>query len=421
MSFKISKNLLYQLLFALCIGVPYLNIYELTFLVWVTTIFLTLKEKYSLTVFQYVLPYIVVMIVGSFTLFFYENMLYEIIRDITYLVKPIIGIIVGYQLCRSTSMKPMNTIVNVGLFIAITHLIIIVYNAIIHKVLNINVLREYSGYFSDYEVYALIIVIFHKQFEIFLSPKRFWLLFIIIGVSTFLYLSRANFIQFALFYLALKGYFTLNKKTVIILSTVVTLTLIGYTIIYNNNYSRHGKGLEALMYKIKNAPIEAFKTKVDKDDWQDFNDNFRSYENILTVKQVSEEGTFAIIAGKGFGSTIDLGKKVRTNDGTYVSQEAILHNAFMTVFLKSGLIGVFFMIYFIYILMRQKKSEINMVKQINFLLIATGIFLIFDNWVLLGLFLKTEQKSIVIGFILCYRELINRAAAQHPNLIYETN
>lgn len=422
MSFKISNNLLYQLLFALCIGVPYLNIYELTFLVWVTTIFITLKQKYSLTVFQYVFPYVVVMIVGSFTLFFYESTLYEIIRDITYLVKPIIGIILGYQLCRSTSMKPMNTIVNVGLFIAIIHLILIFYNAIIHKVININVLREYSGYFSDYEVYALIIVIFHKEFEIFLSPKRFWLLFIIIGISSFLYLSRANFIQFALFYMALKGYFTLNKKTVIILATFVSLTLIGYAIIYNNNYSRHGKGLEALMYKIKNAPIEAFKTKVDKDDWQDFNDNFRSYENILTVKQVSQEGTFAIIAGKGFGATIDLGRKVRTNDATYVSREAILHNAFMTVFLKSGLIGVFFMVYFIYILMKQKKSEINMVKQINFLLVATGIFLIFDNWVLLGLFLKTEQKSIVIGFILCYRELIIRAAAiQHPKLNYETN
>lgn len=422
MSFKISNNLLYQLLFALCIGVPYLNIYELTFLVWMTTLFITLKQKYSLTVFQYVFPYIVVMIVGSFTLFFYESTMYEIIRDITYLVKPIIGMLIGYQLCRNKDMRPFHTIVNVGLFIAIIHLIIIFCNAIIHKVININELREYSGYFSDFEVYALIIVLFHKQFEIFLGPKRFWFLFIVIGISSFLYLSRANFIQFCLFYMVLKGYFTLNKKTVIILSTIVSLTLISYAIIYNNNYSRNGKGLEALMYKIKNAPIEAFKTKIDKDDYQDFNDNFRSYENILTVKQVSREGTFAIIAGKGFGATIDLGRKVRTNDNTYVSNEAILHNAFMTVFLKSGLIGVFFMIYFIYILMKQKRSEINMVKQINFLLIATGIFLIFDNWVLLGLFLKTENKSIVIGFILCYREIINKIeSAQHPNLIYETN
>ena len=223
MSFKISNNLLYQLLFALCIGVPYLNIYELTFLVWMTTLFITLKQKYSLTVFQYVFPYIVVMIVGSFTLFFYESTMYEIIRDITYLVKPIIGMLIGYQLCRNKDMRPFHTIVNVGLFIAIIHLIIIFCNAIIHKVININELREYSGYFSDFEVYALIIVLFHKQFEIFLGPKRFWFLFIVIGISSFLYLSRANFIQFCLFYMVLKGYFTLNKKTVIILSTIVSL------------------------------------------------------------------------------------------------------------------------------------------------------------------------------------------------------
>jgi hypothetical protein len=56
--------------------------------------------------------------------------------------------------------------------------------------------------------------------------------------------------------------------------------------------------------------------------------------------------------------------------------------------------------------MRQKKSEIPMVNQINLLLIATGIFLIFENWVLLGIFLKTESKAVLIGFIIYYKELL---------------
>ena len=29
---------------------------------------------------------------------------------------------------------------------------------------------------------------------------------------------------------------------------------------------------------------------------------------------------------------------------------------------------------------------------------ATAIYLFFDNWVLLGLYLKTESKSVIIGF-----------------------
>jgi hypothetical protein len=239
---------------------------------------------------------------------------------------------------------------------------------------------------------------------VFLTRKRYWTLILILGLSSALYVSRTNFIQFVLFYLVIKGYFTLNKKTIIVLASFISISLISYAIIYNSNVSRNGSGLEALMYKIKNAPIEAFKTKVDRNDWQDFNDNFRSFENIITVKQVLNEGAFGVIFGKGMGATVDLGKKIRTNDGTFVRHEAILHNAYMTAFLKSGLIGVFFMFYFLYILMKQKKSNDFHVRQINLLLIATGVFLLFENWVLLGLFLKTESKSVLLGFIICYRE-----------------
>ena len=59
------------------------------------------------------------------------------------------------------------------------------------------------------------------------------------------------------------------------------------------------------------------------------------------------------------------------------------------------------MIYFLYHLFRQKKSNIESVAQINLLLIGTAFFLIVANWVLLGLFLKLDNKSILIGFLLC--------------------
>jgi hypothetical protein len=404
MSIVIQKNTLHKILFTICIGVPYLNNYELTFLVWATTLVFTIKKTYSLVILKFILPYIAIMLLGLFSMFFYKNNIYEVIRDITYLSKPILGMLLGYQLYRNHKIKAIETIIYAGLFIAVIHFLIIFYSALTYKIANIHSLRRYTGYFSDFEVYSLILVIFHKHFDVFLTKKRYWTLVIIIGLSTVLYVSRTNFIQFVIFYLALKGYFTLNKKTIRVLASFIAISLISYAIIYNSNFSRHGSGLEALMYKIKNAPIEAFKTKVDKDDWQDFNDNFRSYENIITVQQVSNEGVFAIVLGKGLGATVDLGREVRTNDDTYVRYEAILHNAFMTVFLKSGLIGVFFMFYFIYILIKQKKSNDFHVKQINLLFVATGIFLLFENWVLLGLFLKTESKSVLLGFIICYRE-----------------
>jgi hypothetical protein len=406
MSYTISKTNISQILFTICVGVPYINNYELTFAVWILVLLFTIQQKYSLSFLKLLFPYLVILIIAFFSFFFYKNQLYNVIRDISYLLKPVFGMLIGYQLCKSVGVKTINTIVFAGLFIAVIHLGIIFYNAIFHKILNVNVLREYGGYFSDFEIYSIIFLLFSKEFQITFSKPKIILLLIIIGFSSFLYLSRTNFIQLGLFYLTLKGYFSWNKRALIVLSTFMITTIIGYAAVYNMSLSRNGKGFEAFLYKVKNAPIEAFKTKINQDDYEDFNDNYRSFENIKTVEQVSYQGWSAILFGKGLGATVDIGREMRTNDGTFVRFEAILHNAYMTVFLKSGLLGVFFLIYFMFQLMKQKKSDIPMVNQINLLLIATGIFLIFENWVLLGIFLKTESKAVLIGFIIYYKEFI---------------
>lgn len=406
MRISFTKNNFYQILFTIAVGLPYINNYELTFAVWTLLLSVTISQKYSIHILKTILPFILIMIIGGFSMFFFENNTYDVIRDITYILKPVFGLLLGYQLCKKCGPNVIKIIINAGLFIAAVHLIIIFHSAFIHKILNIHVLREYGGYFSDYEIYVLIILLFHKQFQLEYSRKKLIFFIIIVGFSSFLYVSRTNFIQFVLFFLTLKGYFKINIKSLKIISAFIIVSVVSYTLIYNMNLARNGRGIEALLYKIKNAPIEAFKTKINKDDYEDFNDNFRSFENIKTVRQVRQEGTQAIILGKGLGATVDIGRRMYTNDGTYVRHEAILHNTYMTVFLKSGFLGVLLLIYSMYVLMVNKTSTNPMINQINLLLLATGIFLIFENWVLLGIFLKTESKSVLLGFIICYREIL---------------
>ncbi|OYU85526.1 MAG: hypothetical protein CFE24_01075 [Flavobacterium sp. BFFFF2] len=401
-----NNRLLYQLIFIVCVGVPYINNYELTFAVWLIALLATVQLKYSVSFLKYVLPFVVILLVGGFSMFSFDNDIYGIIRDITYLLKPIIGMIVGYQLCKNVNHKAISTVIYGGLVIAIIHLTIIFLSAVKYRILNIHVLREYGGYFSDYEIYVLIILLFHKQFQLQFIKRTLWLYIFLLGFSSALYVSRTNFIQFFIFFIALKGYLSVNKKTIAVLGSIILTTVIGYSIIYNLHFSRNGSGLDAFFYKIKNAPIEAFKTKIDQDDYEDFNDNYRSFENIKTVKQVTAEGWFAIVFGKGLGSSVDVGRRMLTNDGTFVRHEAILHNTYMTVFLKSGLIGVLCLLYSMYVLTKNKKSPIPKVNQINLLLFATGVFLILENWVLLGLFLKTESKAVLIGFLICYKEFL---------------
>jgi hypothetical protein len=202
----------------------------------------------------------------------------------------------------------------------------------------------------------------------------------------------------------MKGYFILNSKSIKVILVSISVLLTAYAAIFYANPKRNGKGLEALMYKIKIAPQEAFKTKINKNDWKDFNDNYRSFENIITINQVSLEGERAILFGKGLGSTLNLGQKIYTTDGSIIQYISVAHNGFMTIYLKSGLLGVILLIAFLIMFYSQTKSTIYLANNVNLLLIGTCVFLIISTWVFMGLYFKLDNKSIIIGFLLALKE-----------------
>ena len=152
--------------------------------------------------------------------------------------------------------------------------------------------------------------------------------------------------------------------------------------------------------------MEPFKTKIKRDDWKDFNDNYRSYENIMTTRQVARDGIWNVLFGKGLGSRIDLKQKVWLGDMDlrFIS---ILHNGFMIVFLKAGLVGILFYLYTIYFFLKKRKDTTALSKQINLLFFGTGIFLIISNWVFLGFYNLIDTKTILIGLLIAYSEKLN--------------
>jgi hypothetical protein len=223
-----------------------------------------------------------------------------------------------------------------------------------------------------------------------------------------MYLARTNFLQFVILFLALKGYFEINKRSLTVVASFLLIGAIGYSAIWYINPKRNGEGIEALLYKIKIAPIEPFKTKINRNDWKDFNDNYRSYENIMTVRQVSREGFMAVFFGQGLGAKVDLKQEVWLGDMNlrYIS---ILHNGFMTIFLKAGLLGLFIYLITIYFLFQKAKTPFPLVNSINLLFLGTGVFLIISNWVFMGVYNLSDNKSILIGLLICYREIYSKS------------
>lgn len=405
-----SNNVIYQYLYAICILIPFINIYELTFFVWFLTAVITISNRYSLRILKYIACFSIILITAFISSFFNAESTYNFFRDIAYLLKPIIGLLVGYQLYKKCQGKFFSTVIYTGVFLSTIHLLIVLITFIRFHTISVNLLREYCGYHSDYEVYVLVILLFYKKFQLNWYSKAVYLFIFLVSASSFLYLSRTNFIQLIILCVAIKGYFVINKRSITVISLVVLFVVIGYTAIYQANPQRSGKGIEAFFYKIKNAPIEPFKTKIDKEDWKDFNDNYRSYENILTVKQVTADGTQPVLFGKGLGATINLGREIWTNDGELIQYIPILHNGFATVFLKSGIFGVLFLIIFMILLGKPIKSDSIAIQNVNLLLVGTAVFLIVSNWVFMGLYLKLDNKSILLGFMICYREITIKKA-----------
>lgn len=407
MSLVLPKSSIYQFLFVLCVGVPYANSfsYEQTFAVWALCAAYTFSTKYSVAIIKQVFCYFGIISIGFLVSFSYDYKPYLIIRDITYISKPIIGLLLGYQLCKYNFKKAFQTIAYTGLIIAIIHLLVIVNAALVMHARTIEAYRLYCGYFSDFEIYVLIVLIFHEKFQLGFSKQKLRYFLLVIGVSSFLYLSRTNFIQFAILFVAMKGYLKLNRTSLLVITSMIALSIVGYSAVLYYNPKRNGPGIESFLYKVKVAPTEPFKTKIDRGNWKDFNDNYRSYENISTVKQVlGKETKQALIFGEGLGSEVDLKQKVRLGNlqMRYIS---ILHNGFMTVFLKSGLAGVLLLIISILLFFRNGKTEVPIVKNINLMMVGTGFFMIVSCWVFMGFYFVADTKSILIGFLICYKSM----------------
>lgn len=405
MKIILNKEIFHQIFFTFCVVIPFFNNNELSFLFWLIAIGFTLKKTYSIDFIRYLFYFIFIFILALIVGFFYEYKLYFIIRDIVYISKPILGLLIGYQFFSNKINNPFRFLLNAGIVMASIHLLLVLYGLIFQGARSVAEIRQYGGYFNDYEVYAFLILIFYKKFEINITKKQYRLFLVIMSLSTFFYLARTNFIQLIILYLAIKGYFTLNKKLLINGVYIVFGGMLLYTSIYYYNPRRSGNTVDEFLFKIKNAPKEAFSTKINTADWKDFNDNFRSYENIRTIEQIFYNQTYLI--GEGIGSQVDLNRKIKLGDKE-LRHISILHNGYMTVLLKSGIFGILAlilsMIYFI-----KKYSPVNeMEKNINNIFIGTGLFLIVSYWVFMGFYNPVDTKTLIIGFLFAYKNHIQK-------------
>ncbi|MCF6297793.1 MAG: O-antigen ligase family protein [Flavobacteriaceae bacterium] len=344
------------------------------------------------------------LIIGVFSSFFYQNHLFNKVKDLLYFSKPIIDITLGYLLVKRINDKNffLKTVIYISLIFALFHISSVLLNTNFSTD-SVNDIRNTNGLANPLELLALIIIIISYRFDFFrVIKKRKGFILFIISLSILFYFSRTMLVAFILMVFAVFGYAKLTAKGLKYGMIAISLVGLFYFYLFSIDLKRDEPGLESFFYKMKIAPSEIFFTKkeIDIKNHKNLWDYWRAYEANMAYQQMKLR-PISFINGFGFGSLVDL-KFVASLNEKGMRYIPILHNGYSFVLFKTGLLGLIFYLYFLFSLYFQSyKKKISKDEMLirNFIS-AIGLYFIFTSFIITGIYnLEVIYTFILGGFL----------------------
>lgn len=363
------------------------------------------QPKISKIMLNVLLPLLLVLITAFISMWFYHWNWYDILKDFTYLLKPILFISIGYRLVNKIKDKHelFKILIYLGIIFAVIHILKAFY-WIFFEYFEVNAVRRFAGKSNFIELLALFLLLANKEqkyFSLKLRYKKFFKLLLII--SMILYFSRTLLVGFFLFYIAYKGYTKITPKGLLYFSVLGIVTTGFFSYLNSIELERGAPGMEGLLYKISIAYEEIF---ISTEDISIKNhaylwDHWRAYEANQAINQLKETSYgLGLVFGQGLGSLVDLGfvaplSNIRTQ---YIPK---LHNGFAYVWFKSGLVGLFCYLGFIISLYLKTYStqEDNIQRFYNNVISGIGIYFMFTSLIITGIYNQGDIISVFLGGI----------------------
>ena len=403
---KIKKVNFYTAIFII---VLFFQLYPISFRVNIflqifvlIVVFFIENVKISAKFLKFILPVFLIFLIGFIGMLQYRYHLYYITKDIFHFIKPLLGLLIGYIFYKRINNFKLfvKTIIITGFLSSIVHFIII---SSIPKIETVSDIRQF-GTDNFIELIALLFLLFYKKFQKERLFKDNLVHIVLVGVlltSSILYFSRTMIIMAIVVILSIYGYTIITRKTIKIMAALVTFILIFYAFLFSINIPRNKSGVTTFFYKIKNAPAEVFKFHIDRENHEDLWDHWRGYEakRALALLQENPSG---IIYGLGYGSLVNLKFYAPLSDDKkgmrYISE---LHNGYVYMLYKTGIIGLFLYLFFLYTL------YIKIYYNKNFITLfisgfAASFFI--TTLVTVGINNKNDTIILVIGALLFFDE-----------------
>lgn len=400
--FKLNiHNTYFALILLLLISI---SVLELHYLLYLSTSIIYYKKvsRRLVDILSYLLLIIIIATISSF---FNQFEIYNWVKDFAYFSKPLLAILAGYLLAKSiNSFKAiLECILIVSLIFSIIH-IAEVFIFVDFNTANISEIRKVGGISNEIEVFSLMILIASKKYsEIRIINNKFLktTVLIVLSLSSILYFSRSMTVSFVIFLLSIYGYLKITKKGIKYASIVLLIFGMFYIYLFNADIKRGETGIESFLYKMKNAPAEVFSPvkKINPKNHAELWDRWRAYEAGMAISQV--DNYYGVLFGKGFGSLIDLKLHVYLGQGKmrYIPH---LHNGYVTIYYKTGIVGVVLYLIFLSLIYRFSyfKTNNNQKKIVLNLIGGLAVHFLFTTLIVTGIYNVSESYTLILGMLL---------------------
>ena len=323
----------YSILFVLLVVASFFHMQPVVLAIALFIIVMHLKKHFAairlIRVFSFLLiPIFLGMVAG------YRNSNYLIFKDFYYFLMPVVFILAGIVLaCRLDIEQFLKTLVYSGVVTSIIVTGISIYY------IGFGALKDpYSGHYAMGIVgtpgppVALACLLLTKKFNITLFT-RFWFnaLVFVNTVGVYMFASRTYFIITLCFFLLLIADKLKRKWILPVAFVAIMLVLVFPYDIFKANTT--GTFADKILGSFNELSIGNYNTE------EDINTKYRGYESFMAINEYLAGDTKDWVFG-GLGKLVDLKTFVRLGEDTDYQFIPVLHNGWLYLLIKTGMIGI---------------------------------------------------------------------------------
>jgi hypothetical protein len=324
---------------------------------------MTDKAKIYTSSFPILLPLIVLVVLGVVKglirpKYFNADIYRDIYRDFFIFFKNIIYFIAGIAL--SKYIKDFSGFFRYFLILAfassLIHLGLIATH--LHSISSLETIRYFAGFGNEVEGIALSLFlsrVSNKSFRTVLKNCSVIdkIMVTVIAVSFLLYFSRTLIVLVVVvsFFLTDTLYIrkVFSRQNVKIFKVFVLICALFYLISFITSLQPLDSPLRTLVSKFENIPAEVSwnKRKNRLATKEEIQNNWRGYEAYQGLLKFRKGNAVKKILGFGFGARVDLGITMKLGGKDY-DTVPILHNEYVTLLVKCGVIGLLLYLFFLF-------------------------------------------------------------------------